>query len=130
MQPSSCSGRARRRSPAADPETVPLVEGIHDVSAGGLAVCLAELATAQPGIGVQVSGLAGHAELFSEAPSRVVVCTRRPGEVAAAGGEAGIEVTTIGVAGGSRFVVEGLVDLELEELTQARSSKLSSVLDF
>ncbi len=54
-----------------------LVHGIHDVSDGGLAVALAELAIGS-GVGCRVEGVASHCELFSEAPSRVVVATSRP----------------------------------------------------
>ena len=46
-----------------------LVHGIHDVSDGGLAVALAELAIGS-GVGCRVEGVASHCELFSEAPSR------------------------------------------------------------
>jgi phosphoribosylformylglycinamidine synthase II len=111
-------------------EEVPLLEGIHDLSSGGLGACLAELATGEdPPLGVHVAGLRGLRELFSEAPSRVVVCTRRPGEVKALCEQAGVEVGEIGVAGGVRFVVEGLVDVALDELAAARSGRLSSLLD-
>ena len=57
-----------------------LVSGIHDVSGGGLGVALAEMAV-RSGIGLQVSGIADHHELFTEAPSRVVVCTTRTAEL-------------------------------------------------
>jgi len=50
-----------------------LVAGIHDVADGGLAAALAEMVFSS-GVGFSVSGIAGHAELFSESPSRVVVC--------------------------------------------------------
>ena len=55
-----------------------LLAGVHDVSDGGLAVALAEMAIAS-GIGFQVdSAIHGHATLFSEAPSRVVAVRGRP----------------------------------------------------
>ena len=54
-----------------------LVSGIHDVSGGGLGVALAEMAV-RSGVGLRVAGVADHHELFTEAPSRVVVCTTRP----------------------------------------------------
>ncbi len=62
-----------------------LVAGIHDVSGGGLGVALAELAV-RSGVGVQVSGVADHHELFTEAPSRVVVCTTDGHDAPVAGG--------------------------------------------
>ncbi len=46
-----------------------VVTGLHDVSDGGLGVALAELAV-QSGTGLVARGIAGHAELFSESPSR------------------------------------------------------------
>ncbi|HEX3980917.1 MAG TPA: phosphoribosylformylglycinamidine synthase subunit PurL, partial [Acidimicrobiales bacterium] len=52
----------------------PLVSGVHDVSGGGLGVALAEMAV-RSGVGFSVAGVADHHELFTEAPSRVVVCT-------------------------------------------------------
>jgi phosphoribosylformylglycinamidine (FGAM) synthase-like enzyme len=67
----------------------PLVEGLHDISAGGLGVALAELAV-RSGIGLQVAGVGDHHELFTEAPSRVVVCTTHRNAVVARAAEAGI----------------------------------------
>jgi phosphoribosylformylglycinamidine synthase len=91
-----------------------VLEGVHDVADGGIAVALAEMAV-RGGAGVRVTGIADHAELFSEAPSRVLVCadpTRAP-EVLRRAAEAGVPATLLGGSGGDRFVVEGLVDLEL-----------------
>src|SRR5207253_2759900 len=48
-----------------------IVAGVHDVSEGGLAVTLAEMAVCG-GTGFRVTGIEGHAALFSEAPSRAV----------------------------------------------------------
>ena len=44
-----------------------LVDGIHDVSDGGLGVALAEMAV-KSGTGCRVSGISGHEELFGEGP--------------------------------------------------------------
>ncbi len=66
-----------------------LVSGIHDVSGGGLGVALAEMAV-RSGIGVRVAGVADHHELFTEAPSRVVVCTTRRADLVARAAEAGV----------------------------------------
>jgi phosphoribosylformylglycinamidine synthase II len=107
-----------------------VLDGIHDVSAGGLAVCLAELATggAAP-VGIVVDGVRGTGELFSEAPSRVVVCTRRPAEVVAAAAVAGIDVTGLGTAGGDRFVIAGLIDIALADIVEARRASYAGALD-
>ena len=44
--------------------------------AGGLGVALTEMAV-RSGLGLHVAGMSDHHELFTEAPSRVVVCTTR-----------------------------------------------------
>jgi phosphoribosylformylglycinamidine synthase len=95
------------------------VGGVHDIADGGLALTLAELAI-RTGVGVTVAGVGGHAELFSEAPSRVVVSVR-PADVATittAAEEAGVPWRSLGEAGGDRFVVDGLVDLGVAEMTE------------
>ena len=104
-----------------------LVGAVHDVSSGGLAVALAECAVAGD-TGVVVSGIAGHAELFAESPSRVLVGTNDPGAVAAAAGAAQVPATVIGRAEGERLVVEGLVDLAVSVLRQAWRAALPGAL--
>jgi phosphoribosylformylglycinamidine synthase len=99
----------------------PDVVGMHDVADGGLAVALAEMAM-RSSIGVVVEGVADHAALFSEAPSRVVVCTR-PGAPPLADG-----AVRLGRAGGDRFVVEGLIDRPLADLVAAWQGRIPSAL--
>ena len=94
-----------------------LVSGVHDVSDGGTALCLAEMAV-RSGTGFRVSGggVADRAELFSEMPGRAVACTDRPDDL--------LEVARVcGCAGSrdrtrrrTRVVVEGLVDLAVGDL--------------
>jgi phosphoribosylformylglycinamidine synthase len=105
-----------------------VVSGIHDVSGGGLGVALAELAV-RSGMGLQVAGVADHHELFTEAPSRVVVCTTRRNELISRAAEAGVGFRVLGTAGGRRLVVEGLVDLGVDEVTAAWRGRLPSLLD-
>jgi phosphoribosylformylglycinamidine synthase len=101
-------------APLGGADTGPLL-GVHDVSDGGLGVALAEMAVSG-GTGFRVQGVAGHARLFGEGPSRVLLCVEpaRVSEVLAAAGGAGIAAEVIGEAGGTRLVVEGLLDLPLE----------------
>jgi phosphoribosylformylglycinamidine synthase len=99
------------------------VSGVHDVSDGGLGVTLAEMAL-RSGTGLVAGGIAGLAELFSESPSRVVVCTSDAETVAARARSAGVVVTELGVAGGEKLVVEGLVDVALAELEHSWCSAL------
>ncbi len=105
-----------------------VVSGIHDVSGGGLGVALAECVV-RSGMGLQVAGVADHHELFTEAPSRVVVCTTRRNELISRAAEAGVGFRVLGTAGGQRLVVEGLVDLGVDEVTAAWRGRLPSLLD-
>ncbi len=105
-----------------------LVDGIHDVSGGGLGVALAELSV-RSGIGLQVSGVGDHRDLFTEAPSRVVVCTTRRTELISRAAEAGVGFRVLGTTGGDRIVVGGLVDLSVAEAGAAWRNRLPSLLD-
>jgi phosphoribosylformylglycinamidine synthase len=108
---------------AADP---PLVSAVHDVSSGGLGLALAEMATAG-GVGCHVA-LAEAAELFSELPSRFVVATPMPDDLCARAEALGIATVTLGRAGGGDFVVDGLVDVSMDDLGQAYEGNLASWL--
>jgi len=105
-----------------------LASGIHDVSGGGLGVALTEMAV-RSGIGIRVGGIADHHELFTEAPSRVVVCTTHRAELVALAAERGVGFRVLGTTGGDRVVVDGLVDLDLAEATAAWRERLPSLLD-
>ncbi|MCA1692253.1 MAG: hypothetical protein LC733_08670 [Actinobacteria bacterium] len=98
-----------------DLATKGLVAGLHDVADGGLALAMAEMAV-KSGVGFHVEGVRDHTELFAENPSRVVACVRPEGlpEVQVRAGAAGVELHRLGVAGGDRLIVNGLVDLALE----------------
>ncbi|HVC15207.1 MAG TPA: phosphoribosylformylglycinamidine synthase subunit PurL [Acidimicrobiales bacterium] len=102
--------------------------GVHDVSGGGLGVALAEMAVAG-GSGVRVAGVDGHAELFTELPSRVLAATDAPVELCARAEAAGVPASVIGTAGGPRFAVEGLVDVSLDELTASWAGALARRLE-
>ena len=93
-----------------------LVAGLHDVSDGGLGLALAEMAVrSRTGFNVEVDG--GHAGLFSESPSRVVVCVaaEHVAEVTGRAAAGGVAVRELGRAGGNRLVVSGLVDIALDD---------------
>jgi len=104
------------------------VDAVHDVSDGGLALALAEMAVAA-GTGCVVEGVGGYAEAFSESPSRVVLCTERPDDVVAAARACGVPASVLGVTGGDRLVIAGLVDLPVAEVHAAWSHALPGVLD-
>ena len=104
-----------------------LVEGIHDVSGGGLGLALAECAV-RSGVGCVVSAVEDHRVLFGESAGRVVLCTSRAGEVLSLAAEAGVTATVIGDAGGERIVVHGLVDVMVADATAAWRAALPEAL--
>jgi phosphoribosylformylglycinamidine synthase len=106
-----------------------LVAGLHDVSEGGLGVALGEMAV-RSGIGFSVFGVAGAGGLFSEAPSRVVVCVdpSKVDEVTARAGAAGVPVTELGEAGGDRLVVQGLVNVSVADAVAAAEGAIPNAL--
>jgi phosphoribosylformylglycinamidine synthase len=82
------------------------------------------------GVGFAVKPTGGHAWLFAESPSRVVACVTpaRKAAVVGAAQAAGVAVTEIGTAGGDRIVVDGLVDLALDEVTAAWRGRIPDAL--
>ena len=81
------------------------------------------------GVGLPVAGVADHHELFTEAPSRVVVCTTArtsswPGRPTPAGSG-----RVLGTAGGDRFVVDDLVDVDLARPPPRGADRLPGLLD-
>lgn len=96
------------------------VSGVHDVSSGGLAVALGEMAV-RSGVGFEVAGIPGPAWLFEEAPSRVVLCVapERLGEVHRAHTEAGVPATILGRVGGDWLVVDDVAGRRLIDTTLA-----------
>ncbi len=88
-----------------------LVDGVHDLSDGGLGLALAEMMV-KSGTGCRVAGISGHAELFGEGPSRVLVsvppaCLTTVRERCA---DAGAPAAELGVGGGDALVIDGLLE--------------------
>jgi phosphoribosylformylglycinamidine (FGAM) synthase-like enzyme len=103
-----------------------VVDGIHDVSEGGIAVALAEMAVrsgvgCRVGLGVSDSRSASHVALFGEGPSRVVVSVdaARVEELERRCAAAEVPLSDLGTAGGDRLVIEGFLDLPLSEISAA-----------
>ncbi|MHB8334527.1 MAG: phosphoribosylformylglycinamidine synthase subunit PurL [Acidimicrobiales bacterium] len=109
-----CAGGAARLS------------AVHDVAGGGLAVALAEIASATT-VGVRVEDVQAP-ELFSEFPGRYVVATGDPEGLLARARAAGVAVEVLGVAGGERFHV-GPIDVAVELVARRRSDALIDALD-
>jgi phosphoribosylformylglycinamidine synthase subunit PurL len=95
-----------------------IISAVHDVSSGGIGVALGECALAS-GAGAFVDGVDDHVQLFSEAPSRALVATRRPGPILEAAAQAGVLAREIGTVGSSRLVIGTTVNIEIAELARA-----------
>ena len=104
----------------------PLVHAVHDVSGGGLAVALAEMAAAA-GTGCTLD-VEHAAELFTELPSRFVVATGDPDELCRRAAADGIPAAVLGPAGGARCTLGTLVDLPLDALRRAHEGNLALAL--
>jgi len=106
-----------------------LVDGVHDVSDGGVGVALAEMAVTS-GVGFQVEGVPDHAALFGEEPSRVVFSVPDSGrsELQRRAEAAGLGFSPLGRAGGDRLVVAGLVDVALAAAEAAWRGALPAAL--
>jgi phosphoribosylformylglycinamidine synthase subunit PurL len=107
-------------------DAAPLVHAVHDVSSGGLAVALAEMAAAA-GTGCTLD-VEQAAELFTELPSRFVVATGDPDELCRRSAAAGIPAAVLGPAGGARCILGTLVDLPVDALRQAHDGNLALAL--
>ena len=104
-----------------------LVRAVHDVSGGGLAVALAEMAAAGA-TGCALSGI-GPAELFTELPSRFVMATADPDALCArAAAAGGIPAVVLGRAGGDRLSLGDVVDLPLDVVGAAEDLNLARAL--
>jgi phosphoribosylformylglycinamidine synthase len=103
-----------------------LVHAVHDVSGGGLAVALAEMAVAA-GSGCAVD-LDDAAELFTELPSRFVVATAAPDDLCARAAALGVPTAVLGTATGDRVTAGTLLDLPLEALSEAHDGNLALAL--
>jgi phosphoribosylformylglycinamidine synthase len=103
------------------------VSSAHDLADGGLAQALTESAL-RYGVGARLR-VAGDptAGLFGESGARVVVTTTDPDAVRAAAGQAGVPVTELGTTGGDVLVVDGLLELPLDELRAAWTATLPAL---
>jgi phosphoribosylformylglycinamidine synthase len=98
------------------------VRACHDLSDGGLAAALAEMCLAS-GVGCRVR-LEDPAwvALFAEDQARYLVALKDPAPLLAAARAAGVPAAVLGTAEGSAIVVEGALDLPLDELRAAYES--------
>lgn len=100
-----------------------LVKSAHDCSEGGLAIALAE-SCITGGIGfIGAFELSSRwdVQLFGEEQSRIVISVQQDNITKVLGlcSEAGVEVLNLGMSGGEKFLVDGLLDLSLDEIAKA-----------
>jgi phosphoribosylformylglycinamidine synthase len=108
-----------------------LAESAHDVSDGGLAVALAECSFGGAGVGAELeldSPLRPEFLLFHEGPSRILLSTARPEDVAAVAARHGVEAPVVGSTVEGRAAVRnrgtGLIGADIESLKTAYEDAL------
>ena len=104
------------------------VTAVHDVSGGGLAAALAEMAAASSR-GVHVARLEGRGELFAEFPGRFVMATSDAESFVARALDAGVPVTLLGTVGGDVVNLGGLLSVSVQEIARHRSQALEEALE-
>jgi phosphoribosylformylglycinamidine synthase len=103
------------------------VTAVHDVGGGGLAVALAEMA-ATTGLGLEVSDVSNHGELFSEFPGRFVMATNDVAAFTARSIAAGVPVCVLGTIGPDRVRIGDKIDLLVGEIESRRRGALEEAL--
>lgn len=112
---------------AADEVAPGLVHAVHTVADGGIAVALAEMAI-RADIGCVIDHITDHRELFSEGVSRVVVTSSRSDGLLDQIRLADLPGVVLGEVRGSRMIVEGLVDLAVDDLREAFTGRIDREL--
>jgi len=82
------------------------------------------------GLGATIARVADHVDLFGESPSRVVVCVPADdlATVINVCETAGVGTTRIGVAGGERLAIKGLIDVGVDDVVAAWQGRLPGAL--
>ena len=116
-----------------------LLSSAHDLAEGGLAVALAESATAvddphdMVGASIALDRITA-AQLFGEAPTRVLVSTapEKRAEMARRAEAAQVPLSRLGTTGGDKLIVKGphgpAIDVALAELRHARETCLEPIV--
>jgi phosphoribosylformylglycinamidine (FGAM) synthase-like enzyme len=100
--------------------------GAHDIADGGLGGALGEM-VARSGVGARLA-VDGAGELFSEAAGRVLVCVAAD-QVGAVVAHAGaVPVADLGATGGGRLVVDGLIDVAVDDVVRAWRDALPNAM--
>ena len=112
--------------------TAGVVKAAHDVSDGGIAVTLAEMAVAgNCGFSVAIpQEPRPDCWLFAESPGAVVIALdpSQVDEMKELAARHNVSVARLGQAAGNHLVVEGVLDIELSRAAEAWNSTLEEVL--
>ena len=105
------------------------IDGIHDLSAGGLGVALAEM-VAKSKFGISVARTPDTLSLFGEGPSRVLVSINpeKMNDLLSRAESVNIPTTRLGLVGGDRFIIKDLIDVPKETIDSAFVTHLPNAL--
>ena len=96
-----------------------LLEGCHDVSDGGLIVCLSEMIiSSNIGMNIKIpkTTLSAAEWLFSEDQSRYVIVAKNKEEIKYLALTEDVFINELGVAGGIKFRIENYLDVAIKDL--------------
>jgi len=114
------------------------LKSAHDCSEGGLACCLAECCLSHSegsGLGacLDLDRLPGRPDfmLFGEHQSRAVISAegRDRNQILDLAAESGLDILRLGTVGGRDFVIQGLIELPLDQLESAWSEAIPKAMD-
>lgn len=111
-----------------------IITAAHDISDGGLAITLAEMAIhGNKGAEISVDSLSGstHEVLFSEAQSGVVITvdTKNVETTLSHFKDAGIPTTKLGKVSGSSLNINGISNLDVKEIQEIYEGVLPGIMD-
>ena len=104
-----------------------LASACHDLSDGGLAVALAEMAMAGrmgASISLPETDVAPHAFLFGEDQARYLVTTANADAILAMAEASGVPATVLGETGGAELTVSGCLTISVAALREAHERTL------
>ena len=112
-----------------DLATAELLEGVHDVAEGGVALALAEMAV-RSDIGFRVARIPDLEAMFGEAPGRAIVCVtpERMQPVLEMAAARGVTATQLGVAMGDELSFKDLCKMSLTRARETWRSALPEAL--
>lgn len=109
-----------------------LISSAHDVSEGGIALCLCEMCY-EKHIGAEVElDIQGRVDfyLFSETQGVILLATDNPDKVLEFAKEHEIQAEIVGKTIGDRLKINNVVDIGLEEIVKAMKKTLGDVFDW